>query len=121
MIMEKSEFLEKVKEALGYMPKSNKLSIEWVTGGVSGGNCYGREADQPVEGEAQPEFTDLDKIFETLCPSISFIQYKRVVQECVKDGTKSGGGDYYGNYYNYATKTVDLDELYAELVIKKLI
>lgn len=104
------EFKKKVESILEYIPSGNKISIEWTTGGMTGGNCWGGEANQAVEGEPEPEFTDLDTLQEALCPNISLFQYKRLCKDVVIQDSRTQG-EYYGNYYYKSSKTVDLDQL----------
>ena len=95
------------------------LSIQWQTGGMSGGSCWNDEpADRPLPAEPEPEFADLDKVFEEFCPNINFLQYKRLCRELIKltDGRQS---EYYGNYYTYAEKWVDLQEVFELLSREK--
>lgn len=90
--------------------KEGKLSVEWRTGGVTGGNCWGDHADRAVESEREPEFEGLDEILAKLCPQISFLQYKVLCKNVVKYSEKQES-EYYGNYYDYSVKSVDLAEL----------
>jgi hypothetical protein len=101
-----------------YLKNREELSIQWVIGGMQGGNCWGGEANQSVSAEPEPEFEEFDKILEKVCPSISFIQYKRLVQECVVVGEGSGYGEYYGNYTDYGKKSCKIRTL-AEALKKR--
>lgn len=124
--MEREEFLEKVKKVLGSQEiKENKISVEWETGGVSGGSCWGGELSSYSSEEPEPEFKSLDKILEELCPNISYLKYKSLVSECVTRSSRESG-DYYGNSNqyeskSYESKSIDLDHLLKLLQSKKLI
>jgi hypothetical protein len=98
--------------------KGHFLSIQWQTGGMTGGSCWGGESDQPLSSEPEPEFSDLDKVFEEFCPNINFLQYKRLCRELIKltDGSQN---EYYGNYYTYAEKWVDLQQVFDLLSREK--
>lgn len=94
--------------------------IEWTTGGLTGGSCWGTEANEAVTGEIEPEFEDLDKILENICPSISFLQYKDVCREIIK--TYEGQhNEYYGNYRTYCIKYFSAEDLYNVLNQKGLL
>jgi hypothetical protein len=119
-------FLEKVEEVLGYKPRpycsgsyrskhglneQPAIYISWSTGGQSGGSCWGNSEHYAVEGEAQPDFDELDKILEAICPEITFMKYKNLCREVIKDDSYCSN-DYYGNYTNYARKVVGMRNLY---------
>lgn len=99
------------------------LYLEWRTGGQSGGSCWDEgdtDPHYPLDGEKEPEFTDLDKILTELCPKISFLQYKTLSTDMIKYDERTEN-EYYGNYTNYGIKTVRLGDLYDKLVALKLI
>jgi hypothetical protein len=101
-------------------PEEAFVSVEWVSGGVTGGSCWGSSADIPVNADPEPEFECLDRILEAISPTISFIQYKRLRADCVEHDTKCQCG-YYGNSTNYAVKRVKILTLYNALVEKQMI
>lgn len=102
-----------------YYVEQGCISETWTTGGITGGNCWGGSADLPVRSDPEPEFTDMDRILEALCPTISFLQYKKLVQELVSYNSKTNY-EYYGNYYEYSTKTINLKQLEEYLITKQL-
>ena len=128
-------FIKKVEEALGGPPSlfdtnggyqwGNKgepgVWIKWSTGGQGGASCWDEGPAQyyATEGSPQPEFEELDKILEVVCPNIGFLQYKRICREVVKDQRYSDS-DYYGNYDNYAIKYVMMKDLYNALNSRNL-
>ena len=59
-------------------------------------------------------------ILESICPAVSFIQYKNLYNTLVKYDTYSVG-EYYGNSTNYAYKVIDLQELFDYLKERGLI
>lgn len=131
------EFLEKVKDILGYTAEEKvdktyggygwkqiakrgyTLQLKWLIGGASGGSCWGDEPS-PTNGEPEPEFEELDKVLEALAPNISFLKYRKLGRELfvLNEHTET---EYYGNYYEYATKSVSLEKLYNFLLEENLI
>ena len=130
-------FMKKVEEALEgkpalYSPNSyNRYGgsedgepavwISWATGGQSGGSCWdtGDSVYSSDDGELEPEFDDLDKILEIICPEVSFLQYKKILREVIKNNSYRDD-DYYGNYTNIAQKYVLLKDLYNALNSRNL-
>jgi len=90
------------------------LEEKWLSGGQTGGNCWGDVADHGVNAEAEPELTDLDDVLAKFAPDISYIGYKRLSNKLINTGSFTQN-EYYGNYYEYSTKFVYLDELYEYL------
>ncbi len=90
--------------------KEGIISVDWTIGGVTGGDCWGSDADISITADPEPEFEDLDKILAEVCPNISFLQYKRLCQAIIKtkDWTEAG---YYGNYYEKRIKSFSIAEL----------
>jgi hypothetical protein len=114
------EFLEKVEPILGkWTVERGEIRIEWTVGGVTGGSCWGTE-HIPRNAEPEPEFKDLDKILEQLCPDISFLQYKRLCREVIEIGEDTRN-DYYGNYRDEAYKKVSLCRLWRVLSEQDLV
>ena len=101
-------------------PENAILELSWRTGGVTGGSCYGSVADIPVTGEPEPEFVEFDKLLESICPDITFLQYKRICSECIKTDSRTEN-EYYGNSNIYGVKTVNLRELYDVLCSKNIL
>lgn len=95
-----------------------KLEIKWTTGGMAGGSCWG---DEPYEREpeSEPEFEQLDELLTALCPAITFLQYKKLAQKLITRDSDHESS-YYGNYYNYTIKRIDLNELEEYLREQKL-
>jgi hypothetical protein len=86
--------------------------IQWQTGGMSGGSCWGTEAT-PCGGEEKPDFKDLDTILEHFTPKITFLQYKKL-DKLIKE-TEHSVSEYYGNYSDYKRNYIILKELYETL------
>jgi hypothetical protein len=86
----------------------------WIIGGMIGGNCWDGAANRPISGDGEPNFKLLDMIFEKVCPNITYLQYKDVVDSCVSredDYDYDYDYDYYGNYYTYASESCGLRTL----------
>lgn len=111
-------FIEMVAKILGYPGvgtdwrdfKGDSLEVKWTMGGLEGGNCWGDAADLSISPESEPDFEQLDKILEVLCPSITYLQYKALVKELVESTTQQESA-YYGNYYVHGVKSIKLAAL----------
>lgn len=98
-------------------PKEPIVAVQWITGGLTGGNCWQDHDEtcwESMSGDPEPELTDLDTILEHFKPDISFIQYKRLYQELIERG-EHRSNEYYGNYTDYAHKFIRLRRLYNYL------
>ena len=95
-------------------------SSSWTTGGLSGGDCWGGSACNPVGSEPEPEFNELDKVLGLFEPTISFLTYKDIIKQLVKV-EESTSSDYYANYTNESRKIVDLKALFNYLCDKNVI
>lgn len=116
--MNYAEFVEKINNLNtetcyeGYVD-GDSVKYEWITGGQSGGSCWGTDNYHSVPGDPEPMNTILDAILETITPQISFMQYKKLQRLWVVDDKQDN--DYYGNYTVYAIKRMALRQLYDEL------
>lgn len=92
-------------------------SDSWSRGGTWG-DCWGRHGD--IEPDEKPEFTDFYKLLEDVCPNISFLQYKRIFNECVEieDFNES---DYYGGTEYKSRYKLDVRKCYEMLRERNLI
>ena len=93
------------------------IQASWVTGGMSGGSCWDDGSEDHhygVSSSPEPEFDALDTILEKLYPEITFMIYKRMAQDLIKTSEYTDN-EYYGNYYEYTVKYVDLKDLYKFL------
>jgi len=119
--MTRDEFQKMVDDAAGYQCKKTDgvvtaLKIEWSVGGQSGGSCWdeGDSTYHGTSGEAEPEFEDLDSILLAVAPQLSFLHYKKLMQKIETDDYRQN--DYYGNYTDYATKTITVDDIWVFLI-----
>lgn len=130
--MDRNEFQTIVHEIAGeeYFPTKKRyhnekgprktLTMEWSTGGYSGGNCWDdTESTYYFSDNPEPDFTVFDQILEKVCPQISFIQYKALCRHIVYNSRSEA--EYYGNSTNYSSKSISVDTLYSELISKGLI
>jgi hypothetical protein len=96
------------------------VEVSWVAGGMTGGDCWGGRADRARSAQPPEELRELDKILEILVPNISYLQFKKIDQK-VETGVRSGEYEYYGNYTEYAYKTLKLKDLHEALTQMSLI
>lgn len=92
-------------------------SEDWSCGG-DWGDCWGRHGD--IEPDEKPEFTDFYKLLEDVCPNISFIQYKRIFNECVEI-EEFEESDYYGGTEYKSRYKLDVKKCYEMLRERNLI
>lgn len=93
-------------------------SSTWCLGG-NGKNCWGDE--WTIHSTSQPaSFREFDDLLTNICPSITFLQYKKIYEESVSI-EESSEGDYYGGNADYACYSCDLEKLYQSLLEMRLI
>lgn len=109
--MTKEEFISKYERHYG-------LTVEWTTGGRSGGSCYGDSADSSVEPDEEPDLDALDEILMNEAPTATFMEYRRIMKDPnVITRRTWEDWEYYGNYYSKASKQVNLDALWPYIEI----
>lgn len=100
------------------------LYCDWISGGVTGGSCWDDgETDNHTSRESDPENEDVEKdlerILEEVCPSLSFLQYKKLLRGSNDKGLIETDdryeNEYYGNSTSYRIKWLPLNKLYAVL------
>jgi hypothetical protein len=88
-------------------------SETWSLGGTYG-SCWSDTLNR-VEGSAPlASFVEFDELLEKISPNITFLQYKRVYNNCVTTDTGSES-DYYGGSTSYAYYKCNIEQLYNEL------
>lgn len=88
-------------------------SDSWCLGGTWG-SYTGRGG--VVSPEPQPDsFTKLDTLLEEVCPTITFLKYKKLYSNCI-DTETYGDGDYYGGRTEHAYFVCDVKQLYEGLL-----
>jgi len=84
-------------------------SSSWTSGGITGGNCWGGEANQAVSTEEPARLTELDNFLELHFPAITFLQYRKI-EEHIKIYEYSQS-EYYGNYTENSMYYIPFDKL----------
>jgi hypothetical protein len=93
----------------------------WLSGGMSGGNCWGGSADRSVDGDTPPKsFEELNKLLSEICPTLPFLKYLDIIDNLVQSGTDTKY-EYYGNYYEYSYNVILLQDLYNFLNSENLL
>ena len=92
-------------------------SSRWTTGGTWG-DCWGNTGE--CFSDPQPEFEEFDKLIERIAPNITFVNYKKLYNECVTIETDDEC-DYYGGCCHKAYYKCDLHKLCDMMVEMKLI
>jgi len=88
----------------------------WSLGG-SWSDCWGNQGT--VSPGSRPDgMAELDTLLEKVAPNISFLQYKRITNECVSINDFSEG-DYYGGSVYYNQYVLDIKNLFY--ILKELI
>ena len=85
-------------------------SATWSLGGTTrswGGDIY------PIDAETPPDFVELDNLLETICPAITFLQYKKLYRACVTVEDRDAS-DYYSDCRE-AFYCCDMEKLYEML------
>jgi hypothetical protein len=101
-----------VEEQLDMSVNDGKLkSATWSLGGSSG-DSSGSWHTPP---DAQPSFKEFDELLEKICPTITFLQYKKLFAETVTTESQYHS-DYYGGGERTANFICDVEKLYTLLV-----
>lgn len=110
--MTKEEFFEKYQYS--------NLSVEWTTGGMTGGNCWGDEARSmgSYDIDDEPEFNVLEEMLQEICPNITLKEYRTILDDSdVKVSRSWTDSEYYGNYYERESISIDLEALWPYVEI----
>jgi len=115
------------KEAWKVFADSNELYTNdegilsgesWCLGG-SWRDCWDNTGT--VSPSSAPEgFRELDDLLEKVAPDISFLQYKKILSECVSNKEFSEG-DYYGGSTYHNKQVLNVIALYNYLIEKEII
>lgn len=82
-------------------------STTWCTGGAYG-NCW-NSGMSPVSAEQPLPFKELDELLLKTVPELTFLQYRKIQNECVTSDSKYEP-DYYGGGCHYAFWVCDLEK-----------
>ena len=94
--------------------ESNTLvGSSWSEGGTCG-SCYDDNLSY-VEAEEPCEFEEFDSLLSEICPTLTFIQYKKLCKICTKTCARSHY-DYYGGMTTERYWVCDLQKMYEALV-----
>ena len=93
-----------------YEIKDYVIYMRWITGGVTGGSCWGGEL-RHYEGDPEPDFVALELVLNELKPNLTFLQYRKIERELIHTNEEGDRTDYYGNRDDYMVKYVILPEL----------
>lgn len=88
----------------------------WVSGGQTGGSCWGGEHYSRSADAPEDITPDVAKVLMAVGKeNISFVVYMAKIQPLVKTTELSDTSDYYGNYTTYSRVYMNLKELYDVL------
>jgi len=88
----------------------------WSLGG-SWADCWGNQGT--VSPGSRPDgMSELDTLLEKVAPNISFLQYKKITNECISTKDFSEG-DYYGGCVYYSQYVLDVKSLFD--ILKEII
>lgn len=93
-------------------------SDSWCLGGTWG-NCWGNSGTVSP-GTPLTSFKEFDDLMERICPTLNFLQYKKLYNNTVSVEDYSEG-DYYGGSVSYAKFVCDLKKLHEMLREMQLI
>lgn len=117
--MNYEEFISAIMATGLCVPNNQIVTWEWTTGGSRGSTCYGDKlGDFDVEAERDHE--ELDEILESTAPSISHLQYKRLIRDLLHY-TQEQEDSYYGRHRRLGRKKILLKELYEWLKTESLL
>ncbi len=91
-----------------------KIIQKHETGGASGGNCWGDSAERYSNSKSEDAFKPLDTILTKVCPNITYLKYREIESLLMED--QDSDREYYGNYTNYTTYTLDIGKLYDTII-----
>lgn len=98
--------------------KTKYMYSESWSGGGSWGDCWGNEGT--ISPDSPLAFKELDRLLEKICPNITFLQYKKIQDECTTYDEYSSYDYYGGCEYRHRWKC-DMEKLYEMLKEMKLI
>lgn len=99
-------------------PSEYLCSESWSEGGTWG-SCWS-DSLGTIEPDKPKEFKEFDDFLLEVCPDISFLNYKYVLNNCVEI-EKWGTSDYYGGYEYSAKWKCNMRKLYEVLKERNLI
>lgn len=111
------KFTESFKTVEEFKAVIGDISIktQWVVGGVSGGSCWNDGANYSVGAEEEPDDVEIEEILELVAPTLTFLQFRKLMRAQPYTYTEFTQREYYGNRTEYRVRTLDLDVLYTAL------
>ena len=98
---------------LNKLGNENKLtSSSWSLGGTWG-SCWS-DVLGSITPETPRDFEEFDRLLESICPNLTFLQYKKLERECTEI-VEYHESDYYGGCEYRAHHSCDLQKLYELL------
>ncbi len=96
--------------------KEPVIYTSYLSGGVTGGSCWGSDTRPFVTDDQDNEWEVLDITLSEIYPEISYLNYKKILKLVNTESYRDS--DYYGNYDEYKIKFILLSEF--EKLIEKL-
>lgn len=90
----------------------NVFAVQWVTGGVGGGNCWSNSGHYTLEAQPEPELDGLVALLEDLDLRL---RDANQIMKLVEYGSYVDRA-YYGNYEEISFKYIHMDRVYEKLV-----
>lgn len=97
----------------------DRIIATWVTGGMSGGSCWGDRADRNVSPEKPLDVTEVLAYWMMRnTPDVTFLVYNDIVTDSETISVSDDGThyEYYGNYTTRDRTTLNVTKLVAKLI-----
>ena len=117
-VYELTEYSLMMNKYGSYKNKDVMVSDSWSKGGTWG-SCWSDDLST-ITPDSTPEFKEFDDMLSEICPNITFLQYKKLYNECVKE-VEYDDNDYYGGTEYRAYWSCDLKKLHKMLLEMKII
>jgi hypothetical protein len=108
-----SSYASRWKGEDSFTIENGNIVQKHVSGGAEGGNCWGDEARYFSNNSGPQKFIPLDNILKAVAPEISYLKYKEI-EDLIVEG-EDCDREYYGNYTDYTTFSLDIEKLYDTL------
>lgn len=94
------------------------LYVDWAVGSSSGASCWDNAPSvyEDYDDVKPKELTLLYEILESLCPQMTLLAGRDLINSVLEYDTYDSDHDYYGNYTSYGCYTVKLPNLFQELI-----
>ena len=97
----------------GFYISDGKIIQKHETGGASGGNCWGDDAEYFSSDYSTQDFLPLEKILTLVKPDIAYLKVKEIERLITEDSETDY--EYYGNHTRYDLYKLDIRQLYDKL------